>query len=143
MSTRTIAALGLAGALLAAITVARSSRDERPSLPSSPSPSLEASARNEERTARVTTLRLENPALDAQQADALTEQSDRMQETLDALGERDVRTLLRETEVSETEARAYFEDNRALFGGRSFEASRVAIERLVALDRVSAQLDVE
>jgi hypothetical protein len=54
-----------------------------------------------------------------------------------------VRVLLRQASVTEAEARADFEEHRALFAARSFAASRFAIERLVAIDRVTAQLDVE
>lgn len=66
-----------------------------------------------------------------------------MEAQLEATGAPDVRRMLRDTGVSEEDARAYFEEHRALFGGRSFEASRLSVDRLVAIERVSAALDLE
>jgi hypothetical protein len=95
------------------------------------------------RAARVARMMLEAPSLDSQQAGELADRSDRMVERLAARGEPDVRRMLRTTVVSEADARAYFEEHRALFGGRSFEASRLSVDRLVAIERVSAELGME
>lgn len=54
-----------------------------------------------------------------------------------------IRSRLREVDVPEAEARAWYEDNRPMFGERSFEQSRTSIERLIAVDRVREELDAE
>lgn len=53
----------------------------------------------------------------------------------------DIRAQLRSQQVSEGEARAYFEQNRALFGDRGFAESRFTVERLIAIERVQAALE--
>jgi hypothetical protein len=102
-----------------------------------------SSAAAQQRGSRVARMILENPALDSDSAGKLADESDRLKARLEATGEPDVRRMLRDTRVSEAEARADFDEHRAVFGGRSFEASRLSIDRLVAIERVKARLDVE
>lgn len=52
----------------------------------------------------------------------------------------DVASTLRSTAVSETELRSWYESNRELFGERSFEQSRLPLERLVRIEKTQARL---
>lgn len=78
---------------------------------------------------------------------ALRDLAARSDQARDGLSEREardfghhVRQRLHETVVGEEEARAYHAAHAELFGGRSFEASRQSIDRLVAIDRMLAEL---
>jgi hypothetical protein len=140
---RILASMGLlagAGLMATLLWPAPQGTAEPGHTPGSPRPATEGSER---RGARISRMLMENPALDLEEAREIAERSARMQSQLDASGEGDVRVMLRQTSVTEAEARRYFEEHRALFGARSFEASRFAVERLAAIDRVGAELDIE
>jgi hypothetical protein len=129
-------------AALGAYAILRGSEDTNAPIEPSRAPTAASSAA-QQRASRVARMILENPALDSDGAGKLADESDRLKARLEARGEPDVRRMLRDTRVSEAEARAYFDEHRAVFGGRSFEASRLSIDRLVALERVNAKLDLE
>jgi hypothetical protein len=136
--TRTAAAV-VTAALLGAYATWRIPQDTH--APTAPPAATSEAAHK--RAARITRMMLEDPALDRDEAGKLADRSDRMEARLAADGEPDVRRMLRDTHVSEQDARAYLDEHRALFGGRSFEASRLSIDRLLAIERVSSELDVE
>jgi hypothetical protein len=136
--TRTAAAV-VTAALLGAYATWRVRQDTH--APTAPPAATSEAAH--QRAARVTRMMLADPALDRHEAGKLADRSDRMEARLPVAGEPDVRRMLRDMHVSEQDARAYFDEHRALFGGRSFEVSRLSIDRLVAIERVSAELDVE
>jgi hypothetical protein len=137
MSRRTL----VAGLVLAAALGAYATLRGPASIEPSRGPAAATSAG--QRASRVARMMLENPALDSDTAGKLADESDRLKARLDAAGEPDVRRMLRETRVTEAEARAYFDQHRAVFGERSFEASRLSIDRLVAIEQVRAKLDLE
>lgn len=87
------------------------------------------------------------PERSPQDSEALLLQSDSIRAQLEEQGEVDVgaamRTRLREVEVEEDDARAWFEEHRETFGARSFAQSRQAIERLIAIEQVRAEFDLE
>ncbi len=81
----------------------------------------------------------------ASEDEALLARSDAMRSALEERGEEDIgaaiRTRLRDVEVDEASARAWFEAHREVFGARSFEQSRHSVERLIAIERVREDLD--
>lgn len=72
--------------------------------------------------------------------------SDALAARLRAQGEDDAGAALArrlsEATVSDSEARAFFEANRAIFGGRSLEQSRPSVDRLIRIHKVRADLDI-
>jgi hypothetical protein len=143
MRRRTLVAGLVITAALGTYAMLRVPEGPHASIAPSRAPAAASSAAAQQRAARVARMMLENPALDSDSAGKLADESDRLKARLEEMGEPDVRRMLRDTRVGEAEARAYFAEHRAVFGGRSFEASRLSIDRLVAIERVKARLDLE
>ena len=143
----TVVAAGLA--VLAVFTV------EAPSVPSADtkaesSPTARAGLRHVRRPVedhRRFAAMLSAPGRSAQERRRLLEQSDTIREQLAEEGEEDVgaamRSRLREVEVSKEDAREWFDEHRETFGSRSFEHSRYAIDRLIAIERVREEFQLE
>jgi len=97
----------------------------------------------DDRAARVVGLLELDPELDEEAAAALTLESDRILEDLAARDVRNpgrqLRFELDEVEVGEAGLRAYHEDHRERFGGRSFEESRDAVEQLLRYRQLRQQ----
>ena len=139
MRRRTLTAAGLVGAALLGAYATWSVVNDADA-PGEAPPAAASSDAARKRAARITRMMLDSPTLDSTAAGELADRSDRMTARFEATGQPDVRRMLRDTHVSEPEARAYFDAHRALFGDRSFAASRLSVDRLVAIERVSAEL---
>ena len=72
--------------------------------------------------------------------------SDALAARLRAQGESDagpaLARRLSEATVSDSEARAFFDANRAVFGGRSLEQSRPSVDRLIRIHKVREDLGI-
>ena len=84
------------------------------------------------------------PNLTRSRQEVLLTQSDDIRSELEREGNGDagraLRKRLRSVQISEEDARAWYEEHRSLFGDRSFAQSRVPIERLLAIARVRDEL---
>ena len=143
----TVVAAGLAA--LALFTLHASSG---PSADTKAAPSLTVQAESDHARRPIDAHRqfaamLNAPGRSAQEHLRLLEQSDAIREQLAEGGEDDVgvamRSRLRDVEVSNEEARQWFDEHRETFGTRSFEQSRYAIDRLIAIERVRDEFQLE
>ena len=87
------------------------------------------------------------PSLGRREVATLLADSDLVRAEVRAQGEEDVGqavlSRLAAVQVSEADARAYYDQQRALFGSRSFEESRYTVEQLLAIERTRAELGLE
>lgn len=85
-----------------------------------------------------------DPSIERVRAEELIAESDRIiddsnEPGTESIGHR-IRRSLQEPGVSDSDALAYFERERELFGRRSFEESRFVIDQLVTIERLRREL---
>lgn len=112
-----------------------------------PASAPEKPAMSDSRAARIFDMAAMRPDMPYGTMSRLADDSDRIRERLgssddEAVG-RAVRQRLRDVHVSEQEARKWYAEHREIFGRRSFEESRFSVERLVAIERVRAELALD
>ncbi len=86
------------------------------------------------------------PDMDPARVQRLLQESDQMRVVAEEQGVQDLGAELRrrmaEIEVSEQEARAFFGQERSLFGERSFEESRAAIRQMLVIRKTRIEFAI-
>ncbi len=104
--------------------------------PEDPAPPPEAAARGR----RAFTLHDARPSLSREEVEQHLDASDRVLRDLADAGVDDVATEIRRrmnsVEVTEAERRAFYDEHRERFGGRSYERSRAVVDRLLRIRAV-------
>lgn len=97
------------------------------------------------RRVRSFSIHSSNPSLTEAEVDRLIGAFDRVHAQLARAGVGDVSAYvhrrLAETDVSEAERIAFFQENSSLFGGRTYSQSRLVIDRLLRIRKVRAELE--
>ncbi len=145
----TVASFSVFAALLAAFVshqmLSASPEAGQPTAVLGAAPSTAATARDKQRSKRLFDMVMTSPNRDYRELEMLAADSDHLTAAVDDETDKDVgqtiRAQLRAVQVTEAEARSYFEANRQIFGNRSFLESRDAIERLIAIERVQQNIE--